>query len=336
MKKVSIIPVFVLSILSILCISVDYNKIRISSLGDIYYNSYSPEKGSKHIFKYISKSKSKYIAYTSEPDDCNIDNISMDPSGVRLGIIELCSPNKYHLVVYSLKSLSVLVKLDNGYKFAFSPKGNSIVYSEGIPGERGTPPPPGYKGGIWIYDFSCNKLIQIANDSIGIGDINWSGHDGNIYIGGSGWARRYNVSKEKWEEVPYKGIYFSYDGKYYVSTPWELGTHYLYRTSDNKKMVDWKKEIMGGTGKTCCMMFQFFSKKLNGVVFSISNTENVVFDVGKGKVIGKFYGGVLGTNADGSLVAVNPVKPDNKKAYDQSQVEIINLSEVVSNYQKGK
>jgi len=72
------------------------------------------------------------------------------------------------------------------------------------------------------------------------------------------------------------------------------------------------------------MSFQFWSKKLNAGVFSVGGEKNVVFDVGQGKVIGVFPGYVVGTNPDGTLVAIHPLGPDN-----QRKIEILNLLDLI-------
>jgi len=44
------------------------------------------------------------------------------------------------------------------------------------------------------------------------------------------------------------------------------------------------------------------------------------------KVIGQFEGLVVGTNADGTLVQVYPMKKDGSGGYDMSRIEIIDLT----------
>jgi len=319
-------------------------KIIVCISGNVVYALYAPRQNAKQILKYTAKSGHKMTYYSVENTaNCHIINLLLNESATMVAYSELCknqsskgssSYYQYQLSVLNIKDKSVIMRSPNAYLFSFSPDGRKIAYSEGIPGERGSAAPPGYQGGLWIYDFGAFSKDRVNAIDVYIMDMKWSKHDGNLYYTNNDKVFKYDPKSAKSTVTAYKGIYFSDNGNYYLSLP-EEGRSYIYKSADNTEMTEWEKQIAGSEEIDCCMLFKFWSKKLNAVVFGVSNTENVVFDVGKGKVIGKFNGWVLGTNADGSLVAVNPVKTDNKKAYEQSQVEIINLLEVVSKYQAG-
>jgi len=89
-------------------------------------------------------------------------------------------------------------------------------------------------------------------------------------------------------------------------------------------MMEWENKIMDKGGRNYHgMYFQFWSNKLNSAVFSVAGTTNIVFDVNQGKVIREFSGEVIGTNREGTLVAVHPSGKDRF-----SKVEIVNLMEL--------
>ena len=330
--------------------------IVISNNGDVFLQLYFV-KQSNDIMIFNSKVKN-YIPYYSIPNQgkCHPNYISLEPTSSKVAISGGCiirggknldQEVRYSfLTIVNLNTGKEIISFQHATPYSFSPNGDAIVYSEQIPGAPWdpSPTPPGYKGGLWLYDFNQKTKKRIdtkvsgweSNWSRYVWDLNWSEHDGNIYVTDHRDVFRYNPKTGKGEIIPYKGIYFSPDGKYYVRTGIESPAS-LYRTYDNKRMSEWENIIIAESeSKYSEIYLGFWSKKLNSVVFRITNTENVIFDVGKGKVIGKFYGGVLGTNAEGSLVAVHPVKPDNKSAYDPSQVEVINLLDVVSKYQSEK
>jgi len=348
MKKILIILIILLSFFE--AFSSEAQKITISPKGCSYEKLKSKDNKIVTLKHNIYNNHKIIFNYKNNCYKSYNGILSLDYTGDKIALSVSCkyngkeSKNQYYrtLIIISSKDEKDIISFNHGSIYSFSPDGNAIVYAEDYIGETGSAIPPGYQGGLWLYDFNTKTKKRI--DTLGVvtggdyrpQDVNWSAHDGNIYYTDYDKVFQFNVKASKGEIVPYKGIYFSPDGKYYVGTPYEVGTNYLYRTSDNREMVEWETTIKAVNKDSDYIYFEFWSKKLNAVIFRISNTENVIFDVGKGKVIGKFYGGVLGTNADGSLVAVNPVKEDNKNTYDQTQVEIINLQEVICKYKSGK
>jgi len=327
-------------------------RINISSCNNLYYIIYQVGRGTKILSKYSITKKEKTIYYTLQDENrCSLVDVFLDLTSSKVGYSDVCnlSPESsatesniryYVLNILDIKTKKLIAKLSNaGGLASFSPSGNAIVYAEQIPGERGSPVPPGYKGGVWIYDFKTKtkKSVSAMAD-----DINWSEHDGNIYVFQNIYMKptvyRYNPIRGEIENTPYRGIYFSSDGKYYSNQPFEEYPSKLFRTSDNKEMVDWET-MMGerGSKEFPGIAFKFWSRKLNAAIFSVvpSGTENVVFDVGRGRIIGQFSGKVIGTNAQGTLVAVHPPL-SSKASWAMDKVEILNLIELTSKYQSKK
>jgi len=285
---------------------------------------------------------------------CNgVQNISIDPTGQKLAFDIYCElPDKLkkpnqgdfeRISVIDIKTREIIINLDHGCRFAFSPLGDAIVFVNDYPGSSGGEgaPPPGYKPGIFIYNFNSKIKTEISSP-VGTCSFNWSGHDGNIYFTDSTQhIFRYDVSKGQGSLVPYKGIYFSPDGKYNI---WDFDSGdrddvdaypHIYRLSDQKKMTEWTNLILKKSGQwpppkssRPSMDFKFFCEKLESAVFS-ANEMNFIFDLSKGSIIGKFSGSIIGTNADGSLVLINPIKADNPQQIDHSQVKIINLLDLI-------
>ena len=111
----------------------------------------------------------------------------------------------------------------------------------------------------------------------------------------------------------------------------------IYRTKDNKEMVEWEKVIKSSNSlENPGIRFRFWSNQLNSLVVAIGQDyENIVFDTNNGKIIGKFRGLTIGRNAEGTLIIINPMKPDGSW-YDTSKVEFIDLKELTAKYQNRK
>jgi hypothetical protein len=103
--------------------------------------------------------------------------------------------------------------------------------------------------GIFIYNLtSKDKMpieIPIANPAIewckepGY-QICWARHDSNIYIKRAescGGNYMYDVKTGQTRQVPYKGIYFSPDGEFYLDVDPENG-NFVYETTSNREITD--------------------------------------------------------------------------------------------------
>jgi len=282
-------------------------------------------------FNKHNKSTSQYF---SSNYDCNFDRISLDLNGDKIAFTSLCSSldknsgaDHYNLIILNTYTKKNVKTINCAKAFAFSPDGNSIAYQTSLVETSDAQESPSCREGIWIYNFVSKETlkIDISTGRMAI-DINWSEHDGNLYIL-SREAYRYVVKKAIIEGTPYKGIYFSANGKYYAAKTDEGPSWSIYRTDQNSLMSEWMNIVRKESGTNDTVRdFQFWSSNLNAVIFRISNTDNVIFDIGLGQVIGKFEGQVLGINCDGSLVAIHPVKIPGSKATDMSKVDIVDLT----------
>jgi len=273
-------------------------------------------------------------------DKCHINGQFIDPTGSKIAISETCkfeysknkaneSQNYYLLDILDLNSKTEIISLKHAsYNFSFSPDGNSIVYLTSYLGESdGLNPPIGFESGIYIYNFTTKSQVNLDATKIQPEDINWSVHDNNIYIYNSyNKVFRYNMTTNKLELTRYKGIYFTPDGQYYSNMADEERISQIYRVSDNTEMTDWEKKI-ADSAKSTFTNLVFVSKKLNAFVFYFGMTSegvtNIIFGTKQGKVIGKFEGLVTGTDPDGNLVQIHPLKNDHSPDY--GKIEIIDL-----------
>jgi len=312
-----------------------YSQNLVISPDGIAYITLFTKNNWNKIIKYNPIGKSSNTYYLFQQSQCIMSNYpSLDINGNKIAIESSCG-----LVILDTKSKSELSSLKYGDSYSFSPKGDSIVYSTDYRGRlEGVAPPHNYESGIWIYVFKSGATKKILNESLGSYDyINWSEHDGNIYLYKAGKVESYDVLKQRIEETSYRGIYFSPDGKYYASTPGEGVHHKLYRACDNKEMLEWNNiTISNAKQYNGIINFKFWCKKIKAVVFSVANTENIILDFEKGKSIGDFSGRVIGTNSEGTVVAIHPKKTDGTDSWEKEKVEILNLEEVVSKYQAGK
>jgi len=307
------------------------NHVRLDRDGDIYYTYYN-DKEWIHITRYNSVNMKSFWAFTvADPNNCHINSVSLDPTNTKLVYWGACryknsstsedAPQGYYFLnIIDRKTQKAIVSFNHGQNlFSFSPSGDAIVYAEAIPGERGSPPPPGYKGGVWIYNFKSKTKILIYPAPVGITDLNWSSHDGNIYILNYPEVYCYKVERGKGEVTSYNGIYFSHDGKYNI---YIYDRFRIFRTSDNKEMIEMEKQINN---------YQFigWSNRMKSAIFrnGESVSENIIFDLDEGKIIGKFTGGLIGTNAEGTKFAVHPIGPDKKTQVNK--VEILNLLDLI-------
>jgi len=318
-------------------------RLIISQSGDAFLSIYT-EEGRKNIMKYDHLNKSLLSFYPiTDQINCHLNDLSFDPNGKKLAFWGYCklsdailnetSPKGfYRITVLDIEKKKEIIILDHGGRsFSFSPKGDAIVYAEEIPGERGSPAPLGYQGGVWLYDFKSKtrkriETAKINTTSVYNMDVNWSEHDGNIYITNFFQTLRYDVSRDKTELTAYQGmVYFSPDGKYYVILKAGGANSNIYRTSDNKQMLEWEASIKSNEYcKSRGMYFLFWSKILNAAIFMVDGDQNVVFDIEKQKIIGIFPGYFIGMNPDGALVVITPKGKDWR-----SEVEILNLLDLI-------
>jgi len=260
--------------------------------------------------------------------------ISLDPAGKKIAILTSSklpkdtSKDDSHVYIYVLSVLdtaskSLIKSFPNVSSATFSADSTCMAYFADYPGRLEGEAPPGYEEGVWLYNFETKLNKKIAKAAI---DINWAEFDGNIYILYGHEVTCYNTKTDRVESTSYKGIYFSPNGEYYASKIDPEGPYWtIYRTSDNQEMTEWMNTIKRKGGDIGVYDFQFWSKKLKAVVFRISNSENMIFDIDQGKTIGYFEGIFIGTNYDGSMVAVHPIIKE-KPGVDFSKAKIIDLT----------
>ena len=346
MTKVRLILAVAIFLISGICFADHRQKLAIAPDGSVYYNSLLKEHR-KRVLKYSPSLKKLDIYYCITYKECNIDDVYMDAQGKKMAIIGACpiqgvkEPDKdvqwqYYLEIVDSSARKEIVLFKNAFENSFSPDGKSIAFAEKYPGETGSPIPPGYQGGLWVYDFKSKAKTRI--DTLGVNpegdyrpqDLNWSEHDGNIYYTNYDKVFRYDPRTGKGTITSHKGIYFSPDGKYYAIAAWEGGGG-ICRTSDDREMIEWEKLILVNSPEQYQdMAFMFWSKKLNAGVFSVTVRDqktkdnyftNVIFDVGQGRVLGDFQGYIMGINAQGSLVAISAPGTN-----EQGKIKLINLT----------
>ena len=308
------------------------NRIMIDYYGNTYLTSYNNDREWNRITKISSYDKVKKVIawdYTIiDATNCALDSLALDPAGKMLVYISACQINAvipsdivaksfYRLTVLNLINKKEVVSFDHGFYFSFSPSGDAIVIANRFPGEDELAAPPGYQQGMWIYNFSTKTKKKLTPAYVGATDINWSGHDGHIYVDNNGQVYRYDPTTGKGQKVDYRGIYFTPDGKYNI---YIYDRFYIFRTADGQEMLEMEKQIKG-------YQFVGFADKMKSAIFWDGKGENIIFDLNQGKVVGKFSGGFMGTNPEGTKFAVRPLGPDQKLQTDK--VEIINLLDLI-------
>src|SRR3972149_4882662 len=141
------------------------NKHLTQEEGMVYLNLFN--KDNKVIFQYDKNSKTLLPYFTvPSPDKCWINSAVMGPTGEMMAASCYCrllkeqdcdnNPKGYYIIyLIEIADRKIIAKLKHGFRFRFSPGGDSIVYdSTHFPGEDGgCKPPPDYEYGIWAYNI---------------------------------------------------------------------------------------------------------------------------------------------------------------------------------------
>lgn len=157
-----------------------------------------------------------------------------------------------NLVICNTEGIVLYSIDDDARKLSWAPDGGKIAYITGTfhEGGRGFRP-----NGIYIFDLTDGNKKPISKDfpheslsgCLGVGyDLNWAAHDGNIYIQDAdpcGGNYMYDTLSGTTQSVPYKGIHFSPDGKYYLALIFEDG-NYVYEAATNLDISDEVKSAM--------------------------------------------------------------------------------------------
>lgn len=124
--------------------------------------------------------------------------------------------------------------IDRVRRYVWSPDGAKIAYitgnyTEDYPGFRTT--------GTWIMDFASDTAQKICETGY---EVEWARFDGNVYIDtyDDRGVLKYDPRSSKLEPTPYKGIYFSDDGKYYYAFNREGSDFRLYSTEGGEHLIE--------------------------------------------------------------------------------------------------
>lgn len=309
------------------------NQVVIVPDGYVYL-ALAPEANS--IIRYDSKNNlQEHYLNINDPSDCKLNELAIDPTARLIAystycrykstpMTELSAEGLYILKILNIKSKKELASLDHvNRRYSFSPHGDSIAYAEEIPGYFGSPPPPGYRGGVWIYDLGRKSKRQIYRGSKQIMEVNWSEHDNNIYFTDNDKVYKYYLAKAQLKTLSLNCMYFTSDGKYCIDNISQEKSS-IIRTSDQMEMYKWEDSIRE---ESPSLGLLFFSKNLKSGIFSIGNSKNVIFNFDQGRIVGKFSGQFIGTSTDCTLVAFHPISSEAGAAMDK--VEIINLLDII-------
>ncbi|MCD6249475.1 MAG: PD40 domain-containing protein [candidate division Zixibacteria bacterium] len=221
-------------------------------------------RGDTAVFMRVSEN-TETLLYRTQKDYIATTAFRLSPDRIHLAIIETTEGiiNKEqgyydvlprnNLVICDLKGTVLRSTDDDVRNLSWSPDGSKIAYITGTYREG----PVFRADGALVLDVETGDKIQIIKDfphqSVsgcpGVGySLNWATHDGNIYIQDAtpcGGNYMYNTQSGKTVAVPYKGIHFSPDGKYYLAIIPEDG-NYLYETATNRDITDETRAVLGG------------------------------------------------------------------------------------------
>ncbi|MDH3976756.1 MAG: hypothetical protein OEV42_21035 [Deltaproteobacteria bacterium] len=209
---------------------------------------------------------------------------------------------KRALIIYDIEGrqlkeiLDVPRTTDSSDSFVWSPDGGMIAYVTGVP-TLDEKYGPFRSTGIWIYNVNKDKTEKVGG---GYG-VNWSSHDGNLYMqfayGATEFASIYDVNTGKTRQSGKKGLIFSDDGKYHIGKkyPESMGEDvrdYVYRSSTNEVHYEFSIEKAEWKGYAKFIYdSQFLLMWSDGRFYK-------VFDVETKKIIRKAKHALLGWNKD--------------------------------------
>ena len=219
--------------------------------GLLNYHKTEFQDDPKNIYIVDKETGGKKLIYRSLKS--YVDWISLSPNRRFISGIEPENSVRNSMLIIDPKG-KVLYSIDDDVRrYVWSPNGNKIAYITGTYYEGGV----GFKTtGVYLFDLRDGGKKQITRDfphptvrgfKGGGYDLNWALHDSNLYIqefeplGGN---YRYNTKTGKTEKVPYKGIHFSPDGKYYLALS-SVDYPHLYVSSTNQEITEQVKSRLG-------------------------------------------------------------------------------------------
>ena len=152
--------------------------------------------------------------------------------------------------------------------------------------------------------------------------INWSPHDGNIYISNNLSIFKYDPVRKEGEIVEIPGMYFSDDGKYSLKVGMSGTTVYL--TSDGEP-VAYLNDSLASLGKVA--LYRSWASDGQAILITTGNGQYYVVSLSDGRVIKEFKGQLLGKNHEGTKFIIHPMKADEKgrMKYNKEAFEMIVL-----------
>ena len=187
------------------------------------------------------------------------------------------------------------------------------------------PPPPGFGGDIWIYDFKEESKKAIDTKGIAAKDLIWSKHDSNIYIYNGKEYLKYDPLAMSGEIVNINGLYFSPDGRYYCSGDYGTARSRIYRVSDNLPAKEINEKI--DNLKLKRLSFESWALQGGAILYKTGKNKYSVIDLKKGEVNDSFEGRLIGGDNSGSRFIFNPViaEEKGKPRIDVQSIEFIEL-----------
>jgi Tol biopolymer transport system component len=202
--------------------------------------------------------------YTTKKDHINSYLLRVSPDNKYISVVEMTRgyypPGaidyeilpKNNLVIIDTVG-DVLHSIDDDVRaLSWSPDGTKLAYITGTYYEGGV----GFRTtGVYILNVESGEKFKIEMDFdykeidgyVGGGiNLNWAKHDGKLYIQEFNYISKnyvYNPETGKTTEVPYKGIHFSPDGKYYLAII--SAERYLYETETNTEITQDVLPIIG-------------------------------------------------------------------------------------------
>ena len=250
-KKIAVLSILMLmGIVGIVSSNKESSKGAMRSLGygDTvvggirYSNVAESPHNPNEILVVNEKTGEKRLIYTSPFR--YVDWISVSPNGTLISAIEPETETKNRLVIIDVDGKVIHVITDDVRRYEWSLDGGMIAYITGeLDEDIGFRPT-----GAFIFDVVSGVSTPIVKDFPypkdekykGIGyDLKWAAHDSNLYISEFPWYGgnyMYDAHTGKTTPVPYKGIYFSPDAKYYFDNNPEAESR-LFVTASNEEIT---------------------------------------------------------------------------------------------------